>query len=353
MAISTWPIKRLKVLVKGQKGGGKGGGRRITNAEIEDILDRMSDDHEPGNEAGKNAEVDDSAKDDAGKAGGDIDENGKKIDDQIAEGADKGQQEGAEKGQPEGPPRNGPAQNSKEGSREKGGGNNKVDYSQIKPKFNWKHIVQRFIASSLPKPEETYAKPSRKSVTGMHVAAQVGAAAIKPGEKMGEVIDLKLAICMDCSGSMLGSIAQMYGEANKLLKDPRFAKSEVYVLKFSDRHEIYKCIFARNKAHKITSVTDKSVGKYEITAQQVFATAQGGGTEISAASAADTAILLGRGYNCLLLTDTDILWGHNIKLVLDLIKRFPNQMFVVMRDRNCYIEWRKQTGIATPNISHF
>lgn len=352
MATSTWPIKRLKVLVKGEKSSGKGGGGRITNAEIEDILDRMSDDHEPGNSEGAKAEVDDSAKDDAGKAGGEIDENGKKIDDQIAEGADKGQQEGAEK-QQEAPARSGPAQNSKDGTRQKGSGDSKVDYSQIKPKFNWKHIVQRFIASSLPKPEETYAKPSRKSVTGMHVAAQVGAAAIKPGEKMGEVIDLKLAICMDCSGSMLGSIAQMYGEANKLLKDPRFAKSEVYVLKFSDRHEIYKCVFAKNKAHKVTNVSEKSGGSYELTAQQVFATAQGGGTEISPASAADTLVLLGRGYNCLLLTDTDILWGHNIKLVLDLIKRHPNQMFVVMRDRNCYIEWRKQTGIATPNISHF
>jgi len=349
MATNRWPQKKLKVIVKGQKGGGGKGGMTITNAEIEDILDRMSDDHDPGQAEGKGKEIPDDVKDDAGKAGGQIDENGKKVDDAVAEGADKA----ANETEREAPDSSGASKNSPTGQREKGGKPKGVDYSQIRPKFNWKHIVQRFINSSMPKPEETYAKPSRKSVSSMHVASQMGAAAIKPGEKIGEVIELKLAICLDCSGSMIASIGQMFSEATKLLKDPRFAKSEVYVLKFSDTHEIYRGIFAQNKAHKVSNIAEKSAGKYETTMQQVFATAQGGGTEITPASAADAMVLLGRGYNVLLLTDTDILWDHNIKLVLDLIKRHPSQMFVVMRDRNCYLEWRRKTGIATPNISHF
>lgn len=351
MALNRWPQKKLKVIVKGQKGSGGGGGGTITNAEIEDILDKMSDDHAPGNAQGKEKKDDipDEAKDDAGKSGGEIDKNGKKIDGEIGEGAQKGQEEGAEKAtQPAKP-----APNTPTGQRGGRGAGQNVNYSQIRPRFNWKTLVNKFVTSSMPKPEETYTKPSRKSVTGMHVAAQVGAAAIKPGEKIGEVVDLKLAFCLDCSGSMLGSVAQMFAEANKLLKDPRFAKSEVFVVKFSSVHEVWRGIFARNKAHRVKDIAERSTGQYETTMQHVFATAEGGGTEISDASYKDVLVLLARGYNVLLLTDTDILWDHNIKLVLDLIKRYPAKMFIVMRDRNCYLEWRQKTGIATPNITHF
>lgn len=354
MASNRWPIKRLKKIVKGQQSSGGSGGARITNVEIEDILDKMSDDHQPGNEQGaeQKDQMPDDTVADGGKPGGEIDQNGEKIDNEIQEGAAKGQEDGAQKEQQGGGQQQRDMGKRPEGKRGRGN-NQQVDYAHLRPKFNWKHIIQRFITSALPKAQESYTKPSRKSVTGMHVASQVGAAAIKPGEKIGEVVDLKLAFCLDCSGSMLGSVAQMFTEANKLLKDPRFAKSEVYVMKYSDRHEIYRGIFARDKAHRVKDITERTAGKYEMTMKQVFATAEGGGTEISQKSHDDTLVLLGRGYNVLLLTDTDILWGHNIALVLDLIKRHPRQMFIVMRNRECYIEWRKQTGIATPNISHF
>lgn len=354
MATNRWPIKRLKKIVKGQPGSSGGKGVRARNVEIEDILDRMSDDHTPGNEQGaeQKDQMPDDAMQDGGKPGGEIDENGNKIDSEIQEGAAKGQEEGAQKEQQANGKQQKDLDKRPPGQRGKGS-NQSVDYAHLRPKFNWKHICQRFISSALPKAQESYTKPSRKSVTGMHVASQVGAAAIKPGEKIGEVVDLKLAFLLDCSGSMLGSVAQMFAEANKLLKDPRFAKSEVYVMKYSNTHEIYRGIFARDKAHRVKDIGERSAGKYELTMKQVFANAEGGGTEISQQSHDDTLVLLGRGYNCLLLTDTDILWPHNIPLVLDLIKRYPRQMFVVMRDRNCYIEWRKATGIATPNISHF
>src|SRR5271168_2474247 len=108
MATNRWPQKKLKVIVKGQKGGGGKGGMTITNAEIEDILDRMSDDHDPGQAEGKGKEIPDDVKDDAGKAGGQIDENGKKVDDAVAEGADKA----ANETEREAPDSSGPSKNS-------------------------------------------------------------------------------------------------------------------------------------------------------------------------------------------------------------------------------------------------
>lgn len=339
--------------MKGQSGGGGGEGQEapdnveITQEDIEDILDGMSDDHKPGEEQGEKADIPDDVEE------SEIDGVGKKIDEEIEKGG-KNAKDGKDPSDEEGQDST-KGQNSDKGSREKTGAKPKdVDYNNIKPKFNWRNLVQKFCKSHKPVKEETYAKPSPKGVTSAHVAAQIGAAAIKPGMKEASVVtDLKLAFCLDCSGSMLGSVARMFAEATKLLSDPMYATSLVYVLKFSETHEVYRGIFKQNKAHKVTNMAEPLSGKYETTMKAVFATALGGGTEISPASHADTLILLKKGYNVLLLTDTDILWPHNLPLVKDLIVKHPAQMFIIMRDQACYVQWRQKTGIATGNITHF
>lgn len=351
MAISTWPKKKLRVLVKGEKGEGGGGGS-ITNAEIEDILDKMSDDHQPGNDAGKDAPVPDEAKDDAGKAGGEIDENGEKIDKEIAEGAQNGQKEGAQK------PQSGPPSpvNTKGGKGGPGGyfdQNAKVDYSKIKPKFNWKQLIQRFLMSHKPRPEETYAKPSRKSVTGMHVAAQMGAAAIKPGEKPLDEVDAKLGFVIDSSGSMSSVISTVMSNAMVLLKMPIFKKSVITVIKYSGHNTIHKVKFAQNQAAEVKDFDDKpKIWPLKAT-DAVFGKHIGAGTNFDQALTTQINKMLVAGYNVVMFPDSDILAGANLVHFVSLFKKYAAQVFVVFDCRQSYLQFRQTVGLSTANITYF
>lgn len=351
MAISTWPKKRLRVLVKGQQGQGGGGGS-ITNAEIEDILDKMSDDHSPGNEQGKNEKIPDEAKDDAGKAGGEIDENGEKIDKEIAEGAANGQKEGAEK------PQSAPPSpvNTKGGKGGPGGyfdQNATVDYSKIKPKFNWKQLIQRFIMSHKPRPEETYAKPSRKSVSGMHIAGQMGAAAIKPGEKPLDEVDVKLGFVIDSSGSMSSVISTVMANAIQLLKNPIFKKCVVTVIKYSGHNSIHKVKVATNQAAEVKAVNEKPK-VWPLKAQEaVFGKHIGAGTNFDSALTGHINTMLEDGYNVVMFPDSDILAGANLVHFVSLFKKYSAQVFVVFDCRASYLQFRQTVGLSTANVTYF
>ncbi len=351
MATETWPVKKLRVLVKGKPGSGGKGGGRITNAEIEDILDKMSDDHTPGNEAGKDAPVPDEAKDDGGKAGGEIDENGKNIDEQIQEGSENGQKEGAEK--PVGPPS---PTNTKGGKGGPGGyhdTNSKVDYNKIKPRFNWKQLIQRFIMSHKPKPEETYAKPSRKSVSSMHVAGQMGAAAIKPGEKPLEEVDAKLGFVIDSSGSMSSVIGTVMSNAMVLLKNPIFKKSIVTVIKYSGHNTIHKVKFATNQAAEVKDF-DEMPKQWPLKANEaVFGKHIGAGTNFDDALTMQINKMLEAGYNVVMFPDSDILAGANLVHFVSVFKKHAAQVFVVFDCRASYVEFRQKVGLGTANITYF
>lgn len=352
MATSTWPIKKLRVLVKGQQGQGGGGGGTITNAEIEDILDKMSDDHEPGNEAGKNGTVPDDLKDDAGKANDQIDKNGKNINDQIKEGADNSQKEGAQT--PQSAP---PSPVNTTGGKGGPGGyfdqNATVDYNKIKPKFNWKQLIQRFIMSHKPRPEETYAKPSRKSVSGMHVASQMGAAAIKPGEKPLDEVDVKLGFVIDSSNSMSSVIGTVMANAIQLLKNPIFKKCVVTVIKYSGHNSIHKVKVATNQATEVKDVDEKPK-IWPLKAQEaVFGKHIGAGTNFDQALTNQIQKMLDKGYNVVMFPDSDILAGANLVNFVKVFQKHAPQVFVVFDSRSSYVKFRQEVGLSTANITYF
>lgn len=352
MAISNWPVKRLRVLIKGQQGQGGGNSVTVTNGEIEDILDKMSDDHQPGNDAGKDAPVPDEAKDDGGKAGGEIDENGEKIDNEIQEGAQNGQKEGAQNPQ-SAPPSPTNTKGGKGGPGAYHDMNATVDYSKIKPKFNWKQLIQRFIMSHKPRPEETYAKPSRKSVSGMHIAGQMGAAAIKPGEKPLDEVDAKLGFVIDSSGSMSSVIGTVMSNAIVLLKMPIFKKSMVTVIKYSGHNSIHKVKFAQNQAAEVKDFDEKpKVWPLKAT-EAVFGKHIGAGTNFDNALTTQINKMLTGGYNVVMFPDSDILAGANLVNFVSLFKKHAAQVFVVFDSRQSYLQFRQTVGLATANITYF
>ena len=310
---------------------------------MSDSLDKLSDDHDPGQEEGK--ESDAKIPEDAGDK---IDENGKKIAGEVKNAKDTDPDSVEKQKEKRNSEKTGDPSDKQHGPGQGGDNNASVDYSKIRPTFNWSSLLKKFITSSKQSTEETYTKPSRRGITGMDVARQTGAGAIKPAERTLDRVDLKLAFALDCSGSMTSCIAAVYSNARALLAQPKFAKSEVFILKSSTTHKTYKGVFAKNTAIEIYPNQGTST-----TMTAIFKDAAGGGTEITTAMASDMTNLLANGYNVLMITDTDILGGNNVNKILALIKAHPRNMFMLFDCRESYLEWRKQTGIATVNITHF
>lgn len=341
---------------KGKPGQEQGDGGGSSEEEESDLakkvkrkLNGMGDDHEPGTKEAQEKGIDPSKQ----RKPEDIDDRGKSIQKQMEEAKDTTPGEAAKKQADRAKQQQGKSQKGSPGSGEGGGA--EVDYKKIAPTFNWAAIVRRFVASKAVGKQESYAKPNRRAVSSMEIVRQTGAGAIKPAEAESDFVDLKLAFVLDCSGSMMGDIGKVFANANALLKQPKFARSEVYVITFSGSHHVFKGIFAKNSAREVKTVNNMKQGKaaYNLKMSDIFANAESGGTVVSAGLQTDINTLLSQGYNVLMCTDTDILYGENLTRTLDLIKKHPQKMFMIFDDRNTYVQWRKTTGVATPNITHF
>lgn len=308
-------------------------------------MDELSDDHEPGQAEG--AESDATEGKDVQP--GDIDKNGKTIEDQMKKGKDQTPSERAPPKQ-DGPPGQGEGQGGPGAG--KNGDGHAVDYSNIRPTFSWTAIVKRFLATAARKTEETYAKPARRGVSGLEIVRQVGAAAIKPAEKQMDNAEAKLAFCFDSSGSMGGVIGKIFANAVALLKQPMFKNSEVLVLKYSGSHDIFRANFARNKAAQVPDTKVKPK-QYPMTAQDIFTKHIGGGTNFSAALATDLKTAIANKWNVLIFIDGDNLVGQNFVHLCSVIKAKPAQVFIIFDARSTYLDFRRLFGGATPNITYF
>lgn len=308
---------------------------------VSEMLDRLSDDHEPGQEEGEEVDISDRE-----ATPEDIDRNEKRIEKQMDDKKDSTPEE-----------RNKPKANkSQEGSGGKpgkgGNANVNVDYTKVAPTFNWKTLVKKFITSAVPRPVETYAAPARRGVTNVHVARQRGAAAIKPAERPGEHGDSKIGFCFDSSGSMSGVIAKVYANALNLLKQPQFAKTDSFVFKFSSGYNIYRVNFASNRAAEIKGINDKPKN-YNLKTTDIFSKHLSGGTDFDASLSTAIQTAMKGKTNIIFFLDSDILHGTNLANFTAIVKAFPRQTFVVFDTRDTYVRFRQATGISTPGLTYF
>lgn len=309
--------------------------------QLQNALNQLSDDHEPGQEQGKTMSTDGMSKEDIDKAA-------EATEDKMKEGEDLSPSERAEKEGAAG------KAGSESGAPGKGGLNQQqgLDYSKIKPSFNWKGIINRLIAKAVVRSEESYSKPSRRSVSSMDIARQVGAAAIKPAEKPEDFADLKICFCIDSSGSMSGVIGKVMANATNLLALPKFKDAESMVIKFSSQYDIFRVNFFRNKATKVPDITTKPK-IYNLTSKDVFGIHFAGGTDFSAPLAGDLSTLATQKWNILFFFDGDIFHGDNWKNFLSLLKAHPTNVFVIFDKQSTYVQFRQKAGMSTPNITYF
>jgi hypothetical protein len=293
---------------------------------VQEALDGMSDDHEPGQQQGK--QMDQGKDGEATEA--DIDEQNRKIEEQMKEGKDKSSKEANEEARKREAERAAAEAAAKKAEQERkssqpghgANGDKGVDYSNVKPHFKWQELIRKFVSSAHVESETTYAKQSRSGISGIITAAQTGKGPISPGEVEFPLSKVNLCFCIDNSGSMDTAVGKVYANIVNLLKQhSNLQDAEMLLLKFSSGHDMYKVVFRGDKAAKIQHLDDKPK-TWDLKFSNIFKHTLAGGTEFDRHLATDLLYLLHEGYNVLIFSDQDITHGdfHKEKIQADKTK---------------------------------
>ena len=327
--------------------------------QVSDALDGMGDDHSSGGEPG---EGEPGGKSKPGEGEGDktseifdeMDKNNEDIEKKIGSSKEVSSEDKAEKPDPNKAMSSGPGGEGNRGGRGgKGDGDgSKFDYSKIRPTFTWKKLIDRMITDASSSSEETFQKPHRRNITGVHMARQTGAGAMKPGEIPLEN-ELKLGFVVDTSGSMTGVVPTIYANIENLLKSKQNASAkEFYLIKFSGSHYIYKCNYKANRYRQLANVDDKGAKIHEGSVKELFTKHIGSATNFTDEMTADIEALAKKKYNILIMSDSDILYGENFTNVKKLIVEQKN-VFFILDSRDTFIRMSEALKTISRNVTYF
>lgn len=228
-------------------------------------------------------------------------------------------------------------------------GREKVDKPAV-PTYSWKELMSQFIMTQR-KPESTYAKVSKRSITGITTAVATGAGVVKPGERQDEEA-FKLLFVFDTSGSMGGIVNRALSEASTLVSQNfENVHAALGVTFFADSPEHYAANLQDKKYWAISSFNnlEKTPGPgAERNIDELFRMTLSGGTNFSTGLASELSIMASKGYNIIMFTDSDILIGSNWKVFLNFYKNHKRNMFLILNDRNTFNAVCKALG-AVPN----
>ena len=331
--------------------------------KVQQAMDGMGDDHEqgesePGEGSGKSQPGDGEPKDKKDRSSegdGDIfdelDKNNEDIEKKISGGKEIDKEEDAPK-----PEQKSSAQGQGNGKGGRSGGKDgegtSFDYSKIRPTFTWKKLLAKMVTDANSATEETFQKPHRRNITGVHLAQQTGSAAMKPGE-IALDNDIKMGFVVDSSGSMTGVIDKVYANLHSLMKSKsNVRKSEFFLIKFSGSHHIYKCNFTQDKYKELSSVFDKSKDEKTGSVKELFSKHIGSSTNFSSKLTSEIDQLARKKFNLLIMSDSDILYGENFENVKKLITEHRN-VFVILDSRQTFEAMCKQLKQVAKNITYF
>lgn len=232
----------------------------------------------------------------------------------------------------------------------------KVDYKGIKPRYDWKTLLARLVRSA-DTTETTYQKVHRRNITSVHLAQQLGAGVVRPGEKEVPANLVKLAIVVDSSGSMMGSITKVLANVQKLLMDGSNAVARSFVfVEFSSDYHMFVCTFAGKSgtAREVKSIAEikSGGGSKPDRLESILTRYQGGGTNFSDELADNLSKLAGQGYNILILTDSDIATHGNKEAFLQLYAKHRQQVYLILDSRPTFQSVAASMKGASANMSH-
>lgn len=336
--------------------------------KVQDAMGSFGDDHsdkegsgeptsgEPGkgdSKSGKpsNASGSDKKEDESGDVFDQLDKNNEEIEKKIGNAKEVGKEEGTPKEGPKGPK---PSSGSGSGSRTNGrdGEGSKFDYSQIRPTFTWKKLLSKMVTEVSSAVEETYQKPHRRNITGVHLAQQTGSAAMKPGEiTLND--EIRLGFIIDSSGSMTSTIGTVYSNLDNLMKGKSTVnKANFYLIKFSSQHHIYHCNFSNNKYTEMPEVFSKSTTNKTGSIKDLFTSHLAGGTSFTNDLVRQASLLAKKKYNLLVISDSDILSGENFENVKNLLAENKG-VFIILDSRNTFIQFAQKLKQIHKNVTYF
>lgn len=278
---------------------------------------------------------------------GDLEKHGKSVSKKPGEkddGADPGKAE--QKSAP-----------SEKGSRgpKMAGQHKEVDWKGIKPRFNWKQLLEKLVRSA-DTTEVTYQKVHKRNITSVHLATQTGAGVVRPGEKEVPANLVKLCIVVDSSGSMFGSIGKVLAEVNKLLTEGTSVAKNFVFVEFSGDFHMYSCTIS-GKSGTARPIKDASEvksgggGKVEHIST-ILSRHAGGATNFDEPLAEQLSKFAAMKYNILILTDSDITSSGNREAFLGLYAKHRQQVYLLLDNRDTFHHVAQSMKGASANMSH-
>lgn len=312
--------------------------------ELGDELDGQTDDHSEG---GKTSDGGDKVVDRKLKPE-DIDKWAKKNKDK----------QDAEDKEAEGDPdyNNKPPQERDPGKAK--GGKHEVDYSKISPRYKWDALLKKMVGETAFVLDQSYQKISRRAIGTMQQVITRGRGAVKPGEvKNPNKKKIKLAVIIDSSGSMSYVIKTVMANLDKLLIQRQGitgVHDEFYLFIFSGDYDIYECTPGKSgHAHNILDVDKNTPGPLgKLSLPEVLANHKAGGTVFSSDLAGQISKLASRGYNCLVVSDGDMLYGENFTNFKKLYDANRRHVWLLLDSNETFGRFITQMKEISNNASH-
>ena len=230
------------------------------------------------------------------------------------------------------------------------------NYDNKKPEKSWKALIRKMIQSFTPAVDISYAKPSRRSVTGAAIGAALGASAVKPGEKTIEEPVIKMSLVFDTSGSMFGVVQQALREAESLLKQLGKSSAAFGVTYFAGNHVSFAVDIGQNYYAPVSNITDLTKpipkDKKEKPWRKVLTLDATGGTVFGKSLAAELANAAGNGYNIMVFTGSDILEGDNWINFRNLFLKHKRNVFLIASDEKTWRQVCVKLGQYPATFSH-
>ena len=232
----------------------------------------------------------------------------------------------------------------------------KSEVDNMRPKLNWKSLIRLMLSSSTVATNTTRTRPSRRGLTGLAAAAEMGAGAMPPGIKTDEDQHNKIALVLDTSGSMYQVIPTMLAECQKLLKTLGKAKFPITVIFFAGQAKWFQVNLSNNTYYKVNGPEDlnKPPPKDAIMKDYRVLLSKGGtgGTEFSGELVSQLVQLLGTGYNIMLFSDDNMFWPNNWPYLTQMYQSSQGRFFWICDNLRTWREACNKFGKIPKTFTH-
>jgi hypothetical protein len=230
------------------------------------------------------------------------------------------------------------------------------EVSRWRPRHNWRSLIKQLVTSSVAEIETTYAKPSRRAVTGISIARQTGAGALKPGEKTLDTQKAKMVFVFDTSGSMAAEVPRVLSEVRNLLAQLGKSDVDVGIVFFAGEYKSFVINVAKNNWAELNNPTDLLDDKQPKKRQKGYKTVLGlgasGGTDFTTALATQLAQLAAGGYNVMIFSDSDIAHSQNVGNLQSLWTAHKEKIFSISVNLSTFQQVCQQIGVIPRTFSY-